>query len=91
MGETPVHWPPFPQRLVFARLAGAAMFLFVSLCARSLLAQQTMEQPSADEPGPAQVFTPASAEQRSSITHPKLRSELLQMAHKDQVARSAAT
>ncbi len=66
------------------------MFLFVSLCAQSLPAQQSMEEP-ADETSSAPVFTPASAEQLSKITHPELRAELLQMAHKDQVARSAAT
>ena len=66
------------------------MFLCVSLCARSLPAQQSMEEP-ANETSPAPVFAPASAEQLSSITHPELRAELLQMAHKDQVARSAET
>ncbi len=66
------------------------MFLCVILCAQSLPAQQSMEEP-ADETSPAPVFTPASAEQLSKITHPELRAELLQMAHTDQVARSAAT
>ncbi len=86
-----MHWPPFPQRLVFARLAGAAILLFVSPCAQSLQAQQTMERAAPEERQQVQIFATPSAEQLSKITHPDLRAELLQMARKDQVARSAAT
>ena len=84
-------WSPFQQRLVSARLAGAAMFLGVSLGVRSLPAQQTMERTAPQDLEPVQVFATPSAEQLSKITHPDLRIELLRMAEEDQAARSAAT
>lgn len=86
-----MHWSPFPQRFVSARLTGAAIFLFVSLGARSLPAQQTMERTAREERKAVQVYSPPSAEQLSKITHPELRLELLRMAGEDQAARSAAT
>ena len=86
-----MHWSPFRQRFVSARLSGAAFLLLASSGSRSLQAQQTMEQTVAEEPAPAQVFEPTSAEQLSKIAHPELRMELLRMAAEDQAARSAAT
>ena len=86
-----MYWSQSLRCLVLARLAGAAMILCASLSAGILSAQQTMENPSADESGSPSVFGPASAEQRARIAHPGLRVELLRMAAEDQAARSAAT